>query len=104
MSDPPRGAEALLESVRPRERQSGFDPVLTSLQEAVCRTRADLREVLDSRSSQPQLVKAAREASRNALDRYAAELTSRSLPVPRKIHTELELLRHLCGPSRQTYS
>jgi CubicO group peptidase (beta-lactamase class C family) len=77
-----------------------FLPDLSFLQEEVERTRAVLRDLLDHRSSQPYLLNEARERTRNALELFVEALVVRALPVPRKIHVELDLLRRLSAAGR----
>lgn len=69
------------------------------------RTRAALRaHIDDTRGSSDQALLQPRLDSLRALENFEEALVARSLPVPRQVHADLQMLRGLCGPSHPRYS
>jgi len=68
---------------------------LRRLLEEVTRTKAEHRDEL-SRPINPALISSTREASLTAMEDYVCFLEALHLPVPPRMHRDLEILRVLC--------
>ena len=76
------------------------DHAFAHLMAEIERTRAVLRDHINSaRGSSDQALLRPRLESLRALENFEEALIARSLPIPRQVHTDLQMLRGLCGPS-----
>jgi hypothetical protein len=75
---------------------------LQALQAELFRARSAQRATQGGKGADPEAMAVARWATLQALEDYAAALESRSWPVPRRIHQDIQLHRALCRhrPSR----
>jgi hypothetical protein len=78
-----------------RRHLTANEQELRHLLEEVIRTKAEHRDELGRRIN-PTLIFSTREASLTALEDYVFFLEALRLPVPPRMHRDLEILRVLC--------
>lgn len=81
------------------------DHAFTHLMAEIERTRAALRDHINgARGASDQALLQPRLESLRALENFEEALIARSLPIPRQVHADLQMLRGLCGPTYSRYS